>query len=138
MKNVKNLSLKNILLMILTAYMAVGYIVFAFTKKIIPIPLGEGAALIYGYILKENFVMTALLIAVVVALTALLFFFSIKNGRELLWLRIVTAVIFLSDLAVHQYVFFKTPGMSWGYMVSSILDFEIVICLLMRDKVKKG
>ena len=106
----KKLSFKSIFLLILSLYTFVGYIIFAFTKKIIPIPLGEAAAAVYGYFYKGNTVFGCVLIALVLFCIVFTVYFALKPKKKIWAVRIFIVLVFLIDSVIHQYAFFITKG----------------------------
>lgn len=132
MKN--KLSLKSIIMLLLCAYTAAGYIVFAAAGKIIPMPFAEGAAFIYWLIKEENILLSAILIAVLLFSIGAVVYLALFSYKRFYPLRASAALFAAADCAIHLYVFFFSRGFVWSYIVSASLDVVLIALLFVKEK----
>ena len=131
--SVKKQNAAGIVLLALSVYSAVSFVLLMFIGKLIPTPLAEYMAFSYTYG-KGGKAALSVLFAVLYLAAAVLCAFSFKEKlRKKKALFIPAAILVFADLAVNAYAFLAAQGYQWIYLICAGLDGAMVFCLLYRS-----
>ena len=121
-------------LIALSAYSALSFVLLLIIGKLIPTPLAEYIAFAYTYGMGGKIALCVLFAALYIAAAALCAALGLKRNRKKPLILVPAAVLVFADFAVHAFAFLAASGYQWIYLICALLDGAMLFCMLFRSK----
>ena len=126
-----------IILLVLSAYSALSFVLLLIIGKLIPTPLAEYIAFAYVYGKGGKTALCALFVLLYAAAALFAILTFREESRRKLFILVPAAVLVFADLAVNAYAFLAARGYQWIYIVCAVLDGVMLFCMLYGQRGKK-